>query len=98
MATDREIGELAVTLRHLTEQFREHADETRERLGRIDDRLEAGDKKFDALKTASEVDVAVKGLMMRAGAVVLGIGSAIVTFLTINFPAILAWLSPPPKH
>eukprot|EP01037_Dinobryon_pediforme_P019615 gene19615-20064_t len=79
-------------MKHLTEQFREHADATRDRLDRIDEHLEASDRRFEVLRTASEVDVAVKGLMMRAGAIVMGIGSAVVTFLTINFPAILAMM------
>ena len=98
MATDREIGEISLTMKHLTEQFREHADATRDRLDRIDEHLEASDRRFEVLRTASEVDIAVKGLMMRAGAVVLGIGSAIITFLTINFPTIMGWLAQPPKH
>lgn len=93
-----ERGQLAAKLEALMEAIRDLKADTRERLDRIDDRLDAGDKRFREADKQRAADGVVKAIATKVGAGVILVVSSIGLAVLSHIPFIAEWLLPPKGH
>jgi len=85
--TAREAGEILSELRMI-----------RERLDKMDERLDAGDKRFREMDRQEAADGVVKAIALKVGGWVIFIVGSVGLAILSHVPFIAEWLLPPKGH
>lgn len=92
------LGQLSAQIEALGESIREFKSDTSDRFDRIDVRLEAGDKKFQAAATDRAATAAAHGLAIKVGAGILAVASGIGAWVLSHAQWIIDLFIPPKGH